>query len=434
MPELPSEDRDDRPTPAGPLTVLMIVRSFGFPDGMAATRRLQLMGEALSAQGVTVKALCTQANEPIGSTINLRPRGTFGPIQFEYVTGRTVRPSSFLLRRLVDVRGFLTLTHRVVTARFSETPLAVYLWISPQQRTWYRAWVLRLLRFLHVPCVVELNEPPWTIGATRLAVRKSPLYGVAGVVAISVGLHAWAVAEFTRLGREGSVIRVPAVARASSDPSRCPTTSSAGSFLMACSLGYRDLIEFVIESMSIVWESHECDLVLTGFSSEDPRAAWLRDHPVYVAHQARIRVLGYVTAERLSDEYSMCSALLAPLSNEERSSMRFPSKIAEYLLSGRPVITSNIGDVGMYLTDGETALVAEPDDSAGFAARIIAVLENPGAASVIGEAGHALALKEFEVAQYGEVVFGLFGRVVGHYAGLDTAPSAKSSQDWSSRR
>jgi len=415
------------------LTVLMIARSFGFPDGMAASRRLHLMGEALSREGAKVEVLCTQANEPPGSPINLRPCGVSGPIRFEYVTGRTTRPGSFLMRRLIDVRGFVVLCRRLAKARSSGRPPAVYLWISPQQRSWYRAWVLGTLRFLGIPCVVELNEPPWMYGDAGIAARKSPLYGVGGVVAISSGLQKWACDEYERIGGHGQVIRVPAVAQAPSAPPRFVKAGESHSFLLAVSLGYRDLIEFVLESLSIVWESYACDLVLTGFSVEDPRAAWLRSHPTYMAYESRIRILGYVSAERLAHEYSICDALLAPLANDERSGLRFPSKIAEYLLSARPVITSNIGDVGMYLEDGETALVAEPDDAAGFAERMITVIRNPGVAEAIGSAGYALALREFDIRQHSALMYELFLNLAGAESDQYTAPDIPDSPPTASR-
>ena len=68
-------------------------------------------------------------------------------------------------------------------------------------------------------------------------------------------------------------------------------------------------------------------------------------------------------------------ALLIPLSNSEKDKARFPTKIAEYLASARPVVSSNIGEFANYATNNKNAVLCEPDDIAGFANGIITANE-----------------------------------------------------------
>ncbi|WP_220741611.1 hypothetical protein, partial [Shewanella schlegeliana] len=41
----------------------------------------------------------------------------------------------------------------------------------------------------------------------------------------------------------------------------------------------------------------------------------------------------------------------------------FPSKVAESIINGIPVIVSDVGDVNLYLINKKTALISKPSDS-----------------------------------------------------------------------
>lgn len=73
----------------------------------------------------------------------------------------------------------------------------------------------------------------------------------------------------------------------------------------------------------------------------------------------------------------------------------FPTKLGEYLLSGNPVCVTAVGDIPLFLTHQETALISPCDDYQAFAKNIIWCIEHPYEAKVIGEKGREIALKNF---------------------------------------
>ncbi len=73
----------------------------------------------------------------------------------------------------------------------------------------------------------------------------------------------------------------------------------------------------------------------------------------------------------------------------------FATKLGEYLLSGRPVVVTSIGDVPLFLKDKESALVVEPDNPDAFAKKIEWALNNRNDTDIIGEKGRDVALHEF---------------------------------------
>jgi glycosyltransferase involved in cell wall biosynthesis len=73
----------------------------------------------------------------------------------------------------------------------------------------------------------------------------------------------------------------------------------------------------------------------------------------------------------------------------------FPTKLGEYLATGNPVVVTKVGDIPLYLTDNETAFLAEPNDVDSFAKKIEFVLSNPDIAMKVGEAGKRLTQEVF---------------------------------------
>jgi glycosyltransferase involved in cell wall biosynthesis len=62
-----------------------------------------------------------------------------------------------------------------------------------------------------------------------------------------------------------------------------------------------------------------------------------------------------------------------------------PLKVFEYMASGRPIVASDLPSLREVLTDGENAVLVEPDDSRALAEGIKKVLDDPNLARRIGE-------------------------------------------------
>ena len=67
-------------------------------------------------------------------------------------------------------------------------------------------------------------------------------------------------------------------------------------------------------------------------------------------------------APSFSSSTPAAHGLLIPLFDDVRSTARFPTKIGEYLASGRPIVTTAVGEMPRYFEDGVTAFISAPDD------------------------------------------------------------------------
>ena len=73
----------------------------------------------------------------------------------------------------------------------------------------------------------------------------------------------------------------------------------------------------------------------------------------------------------------------------------FPTKLGEYLLSENPVVVTKVGDIPLFLSDNETALLSRERNPEEFASKMIWVIDHPQEAETIGRKGAEVALREF---------------------------------------
>lgn len=73
----------------------------------------------------------------------------------------------------------------------------------------------------------------------------------------------------------------------------------------------------------------------------------------------------------------------------------FPTKLGEYLLSGRPVVLTDVGNITDFLQDQKNAYIAKPGDINSIAQKMIDVSSNPIYAEAIAESGKKIALQYF---------------------------------------
>lgn len=73
----------------------------------------------------------------------------------------------------------------------------------------------------------------------------------------------------------------------------------------------------------------------------------------------------------------------------------FPTKLGEYLLTENPVVLTDVGDISLFLTDNESALIARPNDDRDFANKIMELLNDKEKSAAIGHKGSKVAKQYF---------------------------------------
>jgi colanic acid biosynthesis glycosyl transferase WcaI len=92
----------------------------------------------------------------------------------------------------------------------------------------------------------------------------------------------------------------------------------------------------------------------------------------------------------VSEWLERADALILPL-RRGFGDTSFPSKLGEYLASGRPVICMTDGQLGKTISESEIAILVEPGSVAGLVEAIVWILKNPSLSASLSSNGREYA-------------------------------------------
>jgi glycosyltransferase involved in cell wall biosynthesis len=125
----------------------------------------------------------------------------------------------------------------------------------------------------------------------------------------------------------------------------------------------------------------------------------LFDKVILTGYIERVEMLRYLIDAKLL-------ILIKP--NNLQSKYCFPSKIGEYLATGNPILTTNIGEIRNYLINNENAFLVEPDNLDGLVERLLKVLSDDNLLDRIGKNGKETCKKYFNYKSYNKSINDFF--------------------------
>lgn len=94
--------------------------------------------------------------------------------------------------------------------------------------------------------------------------------------------------------------------------------------------------------------------------------------------------------------------LVSSQPDTKRASGGFPTKLAEYLLAGKPTILTDVGENSKYVKDGKHCFFVPPDDIESYYRKIEFVLDNYEKCLNISGQGKAYILKNYSLKETGK--------------------------------
>ncbi|MFC1848378.1 glycosyltransferase [Chloroflexota bacterium] len=74
--------------------------------------------------------------------------------------------------------------------------------------------------------------------------------------------------------------------------------------------------------------------------------------------------------------------------------------VTEALWKGRPVVATNVGGIPVQLREAENGFLVEPDDTIGFADKVVQLLEDPDLADQMGQKGKEIVRQNFLITRF----------------------------------
>ncbi len=122
----------------------------------------------------------------------------------------------------------------------------------------------------------------------------------------------------------------------------------------------------------------------------------LRDECARLGITENVVFTGLVELPQVKQFISECRILTITRPSTIQTMAGFPTKLGEYLATGKPVLATDFGDMKKYFTDGTDIIMAECSNPASIAHKIKWMLLNPLELNNIAERGHKRAIELLE--------------------------------------
>ncbi|QLE07507.1 glycosyltransferase [Pseudoalteromonas shioyasakiensis] len=113
----------------------------------------------------------------------------------------------------------------------------------------------------------------------------------------------------------------------------------------------------------------------------------LRQKITLLGLQDYIELTGAVSNKEAIEYIQRSDVLVIPKVKDKRAIGYIPSKMGDYLFSGKPVVFSNVGDVPKYIKHGVNGYLVEPDNIMEFAKCLHFIITNYDESFVVGQEG-----------------------------------------------
>ncbi len=383
---------------------VLIITSYPFPYGMAQTNRLIAIAGGLSHAGASVEVVVSKATE-WGTVRNRQVRGRYRGVDFTYTAGRTVRPPRAISRMILYCRGLAGTFRHVVNAHRQQRVDVIFMGVYGNGITFL---MYLLTRTLGIRYVQERSEYPFLSFRDNAAGRmKLNIYlkficpGFDGFIVISRALREY---FGPYLKKHTPSFLLPILV----EPERFSTKEAGISNVITyCGSmeGEKDGVPQLIGAFAkIASRFPQTKLRLIGDTGFEGFGR-LQEKVASLGLRERVRFTGRVERDEMPAllQSSRILALARPFTRQAEGG--FPTKLGEYLASGRPVVVTAVGDIPHYLTHGEHALLAIPGDVTDFARKLSDALSDEQAAEAMAAKGRKLALEVFDYRVQGKRLY-----------------------------
>lgn len=140
--------------------------------------------------------------------------------------------------------------------------------------------------------------------------------------------------------------------------------------------GNKDGVHNLITAFSYISsENQDLKLILIGGSKKPEERLKLESY-VKQINCNNVIFYGVVARDEIPPLLTNAKILALARPSGLQSTGGFPTKLGEYLSTGKPTIVTSVGDIPLYIKDGKHAFVVPPDDNQSFAEKIRFVMNN----------------------------------------------------------
>lgn len=361
-----------------------IVNTMPFPSGFASVNRILSYSKGLVKLGVNVTVLSTSAGEDL---------------DFHYIDGIRYKSTRLNKKSKFTFLAFLIALLRVSKSIFSERHnYDIVILVSNSILLIYPIFIL--CKFCSIKIIQEKSEFPFVLNNKSFLGRIYAKIYVNTTYKLFDGLIVMTkpLVEYfqKKIRKNCRILEMPMTVDCDRFKFVMPYAPGY-EYIAYCGDmgGNKDGISNLITAFSYIYIKYpNIKLLLVGNTSDLNELNKLKRQ---VDENKIQNIIFYGKADRADIPSILCGAKILALARPTslQSTGGFPTKLGEYLSTGKPVVVTSVGDIPRFLNE-ENSYIVKPDDNRLFADRIIEILDNYNKAIEIGRKGQQLALSVFD--------------------------------------
>ncbi|MCM1140273.1 MAG: glycosyltransferase [Muribaculum sp.] len=115
-------------------------------------------------------------------------------------------------------------------------------------------------------------------------------------------------------------------------------------------------------------------------------------------------LLSYAQYDEIPNVLCNSHILVSSQPNTIRAAGGFPTKLGEYLMSGRPVLLTKVGEIDKYFTENVHLFFVEPDNSDAYSQKLDEIMDNYKDALIVADKGRNKIINEYSHIKAGEII------------------------------
>ncbi|NOU18352.1 MAG: glycosyltransferase [Bacteroidales bacterium] len=380
---------------------IIIITTCPFPNGLAGTNRILSYCKGFLYHGYQPEVFCIRPTEPYYNSTNLFVKGTFNGIKYTYPGGTTKRVASFLGRRKNDFYAkWASLRLLYKTLKKGE----IFFIIFYGNSVVVELSSILISRRFNIKIYKEESENPeiYFRGVNIFNSFKkwfviNKLYGY--YTGILVMTHPLKKLFLGKGIPNRNILIIPQTVdqeRFEKDNYNTSVPRSYDYIAYVGSLnqlkdGVLTLVESFEELSAIYSEIH---LVIAGDGTPKEKEELILLIKKLKLPE-RVHYIGCIQSSDIPAFLKGAKLLVSCRPKSLQSDFGFPTKITEYLATGRPIVTTLTGELDLYLKDRVNVFATTTDDRNSFASKIIEVLEDYDFAMKVARRGQMLISDNF---------------------------------------
>jgi len=380
---------------------VVVLTEAPFPFGLGATNRILSYARGFVESGCSVTVLVLRPTASRFSGPSDTPMdGAYHRVDYVNCSGALTRPDRLFTRFHTALKGLLS-SLLTVWRLHSASRIDSFILVSNSAVDILVFFVIS--RLLRVTYVQEKSEYPFvlrnksSLGRLYATIYTKYIYRVFdGLIVMTNALNDYFA---PRLRKNAKLIVVPMTVEVDRF-ARCHERSPAAApYVAYCGdmSGEKDGVNVLISAFAAVAGRHPAlRLYLIGDASDPSEFRGLKEQVAELGLGERVIFTGRIDREAIPPILCGATALALARPSTLQSKGGFPTKLGEYLATGRPVVVTRVGEINQYLKDGVDVFFTEPDSHEAFAEKLDYVLSNLEFAKVVGASGQKVAQAEFD--------------------------------------